>query len=61
MTTYYDLLSDRESILVAQEGLENAQKLTDHKQAEVGSPAEYDELRSEECKRRSKNRPYDAA
>jgi outer membrane protein TolC len=48
MTTYYDLLSDRESILVAQEGLENAQKLTDHKQAEVGSPAEYDELRSEE-------------
>jgi outer membrane protein TolC len=48
MTAYYDLLSDRESILVAQEGLENAQKLTDHKQAEVGSAAEYDELRSEE-------------
>ena len=48
MTAYYDLLSDRESILVAQEGQENAQRLTDHKQAEVGSVAEYDELRSEE-------------
>jgi outer membrane protein TolC len=48
MTAYYDLLSDRESILVAQEGLGYAQKLTDHKQAEVGSAAEYDELRSEE-------------
>jgi outer membrane protein TolC len=48
MTAYYDLLSDRESILVAQDGLDYAQKLTDHKQAEVGSAAEYDELRSEE-------------
>jgi outer membrane protein TolC len=48
MTAYYDLLSDRENILVAQEGLDEAQKLTNHKQAEVGSTAEYDELRSEE-------------
>jgi outer membrane protein TolC len=48
MTAYYDLLSDRESILVAQEGLDHAQRLTDHKVAEVGSAAEYDELRSQE-------------
>ncbi len=50
MTTYFDLLADRESILLAQEGLASAQKLTEHKRSEASqeSAAQYDELRSEE-------------
>ena len=50
MTTYYDLLADQESIRVAQEGLEYAQKLLEGNQAQVkiGAVAQYDVLRSEE-------------
>ena len=50
MTTYYDLLADQESIRVAEEGLEYAQKLLEGNQAEVkiGAVAQYDVLRSEE-------------
>jgi outer membrane protein TolC len=50
MTTYYDLLSDQESIRVAEEGLAYAQKLLESNQAEVkiGAVAQYDVLRSEE-------------
>jgi outer membrane protein TolC len=50
MTTYYDLLSDQESIRMAQEGLEYAQKLLENNQAEgkTGPVAQYDLLRSQE-------------
>jgi outer membrane protein len=50
MTTYYDLLSDQESIRMAQEGLEYAQKLLENNQAEgkTGPVAQYDVLRSQE-------------
>jgi outer membrane protein TolC len=50
MTTYYDLLADQESIRVAQEGLEYAQKLLESNQAELkmGAVAQYDVLRSQE-------------
>jgi hypothetical protein len=50
MTTYYDLLSDQENIRVAQEGLENAQKLLENNQAagKTGPVAQYDVLRSQE-------------
>ena len=50
MTTYYDLLADQESIRVAQEGLEYAQKLLENNQAElkIGAVAQYDVLRSQE-------------
>jgi len=50
MTTYYDLLADQESIRVAQEGLEYAQKLLESNQAElkIGAVAQYDVLRSQE-------------
>jgi outer membrane protein TolC len=50
MTTYYDLLADQESIRVAQEGLEYAQKLLEGNQAElkIGAVAQYDVLRSQE-------------
>jgi outer membrane protein TolC len=50
MTTYYDLLADQESIRVAQEGLQNAQKLLGDNQVElkIGAVAQYDVLRSQE-------------
>jgi outer membrane protein TolC len=50
MTTYYDLLADQESIRVAQEGLEYAQKLLEGNQAElkIGAVAQFDVLRSQE-------------
>ena len=50
MTTYYDLLADQESIRVAQEGLQYAQKLLESNQAElrIGAVAQYDVLRSQE-------------
>jgi outer membrane protein TolC len=50
MTTYYDLLADQESIRVAQEGLQNAQKLLEDNQVElkIGAVAQYDVLRSRE-------------
>jgi len=50
MTTYYDLLCDQESIRVAQEGLEHAQKLLENNPAEgkSGPVAQYDVLRSQE-------------
>jgi outer membrane protein TolC len=50
MTTYYDLLADQETIRVAQEGLEYAQKLLEGNQAElkIGAVAQYDVLRSQE-------------
>lgn len=50
MTTYYDLLADQESIRVAQQGLQYAQKLLESNQAElkIGAVAQYDVLRSQE-------------
>jgi outer membrane protein TolC len=50
MTTYYDLLADQESIRVAQEGLQYAQKLLENNQVElkIGAVAQYDVLRSQE-------------
>ena len=50
MTTYYDLLADQESIRVAQEGLQYAQKLLEGNQIElkIGAVAQYDVLRSQE-------------
>jgi outer membrane protein TolC len=50
MTTYYDLLADQESIRVAKQGLEYAQKLLESNQAElkIGAVAQYDVLRSQE-------------
>jgi outer membrane protein TolC len=50
MITYYDLLADQESIRVAQEGLEYAQKLLEGNQAElkIGAVAQFDVLRSQE-------------
>ena len=49
-TTYYDLLADRESIRVAQGGLEFAQQLLEDNKTETktGPAAQYDVLRSEE-------------
>jgi len=51
MTNYYDLLADQESIHVAKEGLEYAQKLLESNQAELklGVVAQYDVLRSQEA------------
>jgi outer membrane protein TolC len=50
MSTYYDLLADQEKIRVAQEGLQNAQKLLEDNQVElkIGAVAQYDVLRSQE-------------
>jgi outer membrane protein TolC len=50
MTTYFDLLADQEKIRVAQEGLQNAQKLLENNQTElkIGAVAQYDVLRSQE-------------
>ena len=50
MSTYYDLLGDQEKIRVAQEGLQNAQKLLENNQVElkIGAVAQYDVLRSQE-------------
>ena len=50
MSTYYDLLADAEKIRVAQEGLQNAQKLLENNQTElkIGAVAQYDVLRSQE-------------
>jgi outer membrane protein TolC len=50
MTTYYNLLADQESIHVAQEGLEYAEKLLESNQAQLkmGAVAQYDVLRSQE-------------
>jgi len=50
MTTYFDLLADQEKIRVAQEGLQNAQKLLENNQTElkIGAIAQYDVLRSQE-------------
>jgi outer membrane protein TolC len=50
MTTYYDLLADQESIRVAKQGLEYAQKLLESNQAQlkIGAVAQYDVLRSQE-------------
>jgi outer membrane protein len=50
MSTYYDLLADAEKIHVAQEGLQNAQKLLENNQTElkIGAVAQYDVLRSQE-------------
>ena len=50
MTIYYDLLADQQSIRVAQEGLQDAQKLLESNQAElkIGAVAQYDVLRSQE-------------
>jgi outer membrane protein TolC len=49
-STYYDLLADQEKIRVAQEGLQNAQKLLEGNQVElkIGAVAQYDVLRSQE-------------
>ena len=49
-STYYDLLADQEKIRVAQEGLQNAQKLLENNQVElkIGAVAQYDVLRSQE-------------
>jgi len=55
MTTYYGLLSDQESIRVAQQGLDYAQKLLDNNEtaAKAGHTSEsgvqYDALRSQEA------------
>jgi outer membrane protein TolC len=50
MTSYYDLLADQESIRMAQEGLEYAEKLLADNQGEAksGPAAQYDVLRSQE-------------
>jgi outer membrane protein TolC len=50
ITNYYDLLADQESIRVAQEGLQDAQKLLESNQSElkIGAVAQYDVLRSQE-------------
>jgi len=50
MSMYYDLLADAEKIRVAQEGLQNAQKLLENNQTElkIGAVAQYDVLRSQE-------------
>jgi len=50
MSTYYDLLADQEKIRVAQDGLQNAQKLLENNQTElkIGAVAQYDVLRSQE-------------
>jgi len=50
MTTYYDLVADEECTRVAQQGLDHAQKLLEHNQAEVKiqPSTQYDVLRSEE-------------
>ena len=50
MSTYYDLLADEEKIRVAQEGLQNAEKLLEDNQTElkIGAVAQYDVLRSRE-------------
>jgi len=50
VSTYYDLLADQEKIRVAQEGLQNAQKLLENNQVElkIGAVAQYDVLRSQE-------------
>ncbi len=51
MTTYYSLLADQESIRVAQEGLQYAQKLLENNQAElkIGAVSQYDVLLSEQA------------
>jgi outer membrane protein TolC len=50
ISTYYDLLADQEKIRVAQEGLQNAQKLLEDNRVElkIGAVAQYDVLRSQE-------------
>jgi outer membrane protein TolC len=50
VSTYYDLLADEEKIRVAQEGLQNAEKLLENNQTElkIGAVAQYDVLRSQE-------------
>jgi outer membrane protein TolC len=50
MTTYYELLADQESIRVAQQGLEHAEKLLEKNQAEakLQPAARYDVLLSQE-------------
>jgi len=50
MTNYYDLLADQESIRVAREGLQYAQRLLESNQAQLkmGAVAQYDVLRSQE-------------
>jgi outer membrane protein len=50
VSTYYDLLADEEKIRVAQEGLQNAEKLLEDNQMElkIGAVAQYDVLRSQE-------------
>lgn len=50
MTSYYDLLADQESVRMAQEGMQYAQKLLADNQAETksGPAAQFDVLRSEE-------------
>lgn len=50
MTIYYDLLADQETIRVAQQGLEYAEKLLESNQArlKIGAVAQYDVLRSQE-------------
>jgi outer membrane protein TolC len=50
MSAYYDLLADAEKIRVANEGLQNAQKLLENNQTElkIGAVAQYDVLRSQE-------------
>jgi outer membrane protein TolC len=50
VSTYYDLLADEEKIRVAQEGLQNAEKLLENNQTELkmGAVAQYDVLRSQE-------------
>jgi len=50
ISTYYDLLADQEKMRVAQEGLQNAQKLLEGNQIQlkIGAVAQYDVLRSQE-------------
>ena len=50
VSNYYDLLADEEKIRVAQEGLQNAEKLLENNQTElkIGAVAQYDVLRSQE-------------
>jgi outer membrane protein TolC len=50
MTTYYELLADQESIRVAQQGMEHAEKLLEKNQAEakLQPAAQYDVLLSQE-------------
>ena len=50
VSTYFDLLADQEKIRVAQEAVQNAQKLLEDNQIElkIGAVAQYDVLRSQE-------------